>query len=251
MTEAETGAAILNSMPVMNEGIGVYNAVGDGSGEQIDSSDEYDPAQDVQDVSLPSPSNNFSSIESSNNVSRPSSTVSHPHGFNLHTVSDTTRRQSSHQDSTTSQVTANTMANPADYAVSSIPSTSGLPKARLPNDTIGILEDRIKEDEKGDLDAWLNLINEYKRRNKLDDVRKVYGRFFAIFPQAVGTPFPYTHFMLTSSRQSNGLLLLNWRTKLAIVRESRACSIKRSKTFLIYSSGVHISTMFDVISISR
>ena len=32
-----------------------------------------------------------------------------------------------------------------------------LPKARLPHDTLGILEDRIKEDPRGDVDAWLSL----------------------------------------------------------------------------------------------
>ena len=62
---------------------------------------------------------------------------------------------------------------------------SAIPKARLPHDKIGILEDRIKEDEKGDLDAWLSLIGEHRRRGKLDDARKVYQRFFAIFPSAV------------------------------------------------------------------
>ena len=62
---------------------------------------------------------------------------------------------------------------------------SALPKARLPHDKVGILEDRIKEDEKGDTDAWLSLIGEHRRRGKLDDARKVYQRFFAIFPSAV------------------------------------------------------------------
>jgi cleavage stimulation factor subunit 3 len=63
-----------------------------------------------------------------------------------------------------------------------------LPKARLPNDTIGILEDRIKEDPRGDMDAWLALISEHRKRNKLEDARGVYERFFKIFPQCVGDP---------------------------------------------------------------
>lgn len=63
--------------------------------------------------------------------------------------------------------------------------SSAAPKARLPHDKIGLLEDRIKEDERGDLDAWLTLIEEYKRRGKLDEARKVYERFFGIFPSAV------------------------------------------------------------------
>lgn len=58
-------------------------------------------------------------------------------------------------------------------------------KARLPQDRIGLLEDRIKEDPRGDLDAWLSLINEQKKRNKPDDVRATYERFFEVFPSAV------------------------------------------------------------------
>jgi len=49
------------------------------------------------------------------------------------------------------------------------------------------LEDRIADDPRGDIDAWLNLINEFRNRNKLDDARAVYERFFKIFPSAVST----------------------------------------------------------------
>jgi cleavage stimulation factor subunit 3 len=70
---------------------------------------------------------------------------------------------------------------------SSAPTSAALnlPKARLPHDTVGILEDRIKEDPRGDLDAWLSLISEHRKRNKLDDARAVYERFFKVFPSAV------------------------------------------------------------------
>lgn len=63
--------------------------------------------------------------------------------------------------------------------------TPSLPKARLPHDTIGILEDRTKEDPRGDMDAWLSLVGEYRKRGKLDEARNVYERFFAVFPAAV------------------------------------------------------------------
>ena len=44
------------------------------------------------------------------------------------------------------------------------PPTSAItqPKARLPHDKIGILEDRIAEDPRGDIDAWLSLVSEYR-----------------------------------------------------------------------------------------
>ena len=62
---------------------------------------------------------------------------------------------------------------------------SAVPKARLPHDKVGLLEDRIKEDERGDMEAWLSLIGEHRRRGKLDEARKIYERFFAVFPSAV------------------------------------------------------------------
>jgi len=62
---------------------------------------------------------------------------------------------------------------------------TSLPNARLPHDRIGMLEDRIKDDPRGDTEAWLLLISEHKKRNKLDEARTVYDRFFAVFPHAV------------------------------------------------------------------
>jgi len=35
------------------------------------------------------------------------------------------------------------------------------------------------------LDAWLSLITEHRKRNKLDDARAVYDRFLKVFPHAV------------------------------------------------------------------
>ena len=67
----------------------------------------------------------------------------------------------------------------------STPLSASLPKARLPHDKVGLLEDRIKEDPRGDLDAWTSLIAEHRRRGKIDDARKVYERFFVVFPSAV------------------------------------------------------------------
>ncbi|KAK8002039.1 cleavage polyadenylation factor subunit RNA14 [Apiospora marii] len=57
-------------------------------------------------------------------------------------------------------------------------------KSRLPTDIIGILEDRIKDDPRGDMDAWLALIEEHRRRNMIQDIRAVYERFLKVFPQS-------------------------------------------------------------------
>jgi cleavage stimulation factor subunit 3 len=58
-------------------------------------------------------------------------------------------------------------------------------RARLPQDRVGLLEDRIAEDPRGDIDAWLELIAEHRSRNRIDQAREVYQRFFSIFPTAV------------------------------------------------------------------
>lgn len=79
-------------------------------------------------------------------------------------------------------------------AIPDIPSAAAA-RTRLPTDIIGQYEDRIKQDPRGDLDAWLALIDEHKRRYKTEDTRAVYERFLEVFPQAVSayitivTPF--------------------------------------------------------------
>ncbi|KAF4508561.1 hypothetical protein G6O67_004922 [Ophiocordyceps sinensis] len=55
----------------------------------------------------------------------------------------------------------------------------------VPNlDPVALLEARIQEDPRGDMDAWLNLVADHKRRGRHDDLRKVYNRFVEVFPQA-------------------------------------------------------------------
>ena len=62
---------------------------------------------------------------------------------------------------------------------------AGLPKSRLAHDVVGILEDRIKDDPRGDIDAYLELIDEFKSRNKQEEVRRVYEEYIKVFPFAV------------------------------------------------------------------
>lgn len=72
--------------------------------------------------------------------------------------------------------------------LSSADAPSVLPKTRLAHDVVGILEDRIKDDPRGDTTAWLELIEEYKNRNKVDQVRQTYERYLEVFPMAVRLP---------------------------------------------------------------
>lgn len=84
------------------------------------------------------------------------------------------------QTSSTAQATT----IPISANVNATPTSAG-PKTRLAHDTIGILEDRIKEDPRGDIFAWLELVDELKSRNKKDEVRQTYDDFFKVFSLAV------------------------------------------------------------------
>lgn len=95
-------------------------------------------------------------------------------------------------------------ANSATLTSSDLP--SALPKSRLAHDTVGILEDRIKADPLGDTAAWLQLIEEYKNRNKEEEVRQTYKRYLDIFPLAVSQFHSLSmNPVLTGSRQNNGV----------------------------------------------
>jgi cleavage stimulation factor subunit 3 len=88
--------------------------------------------------------------------------------------------------------------------VTRVPASNALPKARLPQDRIGILEDRIAEDPRGDIEAWLSLIEEHRRRHKNDDARAVFDRFLKVFPTAVSRIVHFPHDFANTSRASNG-----------------------------------------------
>ena len=58
--------------------------------------------------------------------------------------------------------------------------------------------DRIAADPRGDTDAWMSLIDEYKRRNKLVETYETYDRFCHIFPTSVSTRCRHPHICDTS-----------------------------------------------------
>ena len=55
-------------------------------------------------------------------------------------------------------------------------------------DPVALLEARVKEDPRGDMDAWLNLIADHRRNSRLNEARSTYNRFLEVFPQAVSDP---------------------------------------------------------------
>merc|ERR1712225_200712 len=124
---------------------------------------------------------------------------------------DSTAAQSSYNLPVNTSVTGATSvpAPAAQVLTSAAPAQDvSLPKARLPHDRIGILEDRIKEDPRGDMQAWMALIDEHRKRNKLDDARAVYERFLKVFPQAAENIFGRS--LLTVADVQLWLVYLNY-----------------------------------------
>ena len=154
---------------------------------------------------------------------------------------------------TTAMSAAQTTAAPAPKNDTTAPPIPSLPKARLPHDTIGILEDRIKDDPRGDMDAWLSLISEYRKRGKLDEARSVYERFFAVFPAAVRVlPFhveqPGTDI---DCRQSSGFRTRKWKARHKTGMEWKEYSSGPSCKFPIYRFGHCIWITSDASTILR
>ncbi|KAG9202219.1 mRNA 3'-end-processing protein rna14 [Epicoccum nigrum] len=85
-------------------------------------------------------------------------------------------------------------ARQATASVTPAPPSASLPKARLPQDRIGILNDRIQEDPRGDIEAWLGLIDEQRKRHKYDEARDVFNRFLEQFPTAGEVWVDYINF---------------------------------------------------------
>lgn len=52
-------------------------------------------------------------------------------------------------------------------------------------DKIAQLEERVRDDPRGAMDAWLSLIAEYRSKNDIEKSRLIYDRFLAVVPQAV------------------------------------------------------------------
>ena len=84
--------------------------------------------------------------------------------------------------SATPKPSVNGVTAPSDHAPTpQVPTSS----ARLPHDKVGRLEDRIKEDPKADTAAWLELVQHYREKDQIDNVRRTYDRMLEYFPTAV------------------------------------------------------------------
>ncbi|KAJ1324230.1 cleavage stimulation factor subunit 3 [Microdochium nivale] len=170
----------------------------DGGGEYDPESASYDPAfAPTNDTNLPdAPARNAASTATSD--ARPAKKPKTAGGFIVGSSDDEDEDDSTPAPQPLAAATSLTREPSPASALSQKPAASinVLPSAqssagtapamsgRLHSDTIGLLEDRVKEDPRGDVDAWRSLIQEQRRRNKIEDAREVYERFFVVFPQA-------------------------------------------------------------------
>ena len=205
MADAEVDEAFPSSTQAADETAqGDDNTAGETEAivEQIESSDEYDPAQIVQDTSLPDPPDADSSTfthsvaDASANPLPPPAHQEPPASVADGNANEIPQSNTAVPDPAMKSPQGEAEkdapdSRPASAARKQAPAREAAKppqqKVRLPHDTVGKLEDRIEDDPKGDTDAWRSLIEEHKRQNRIDDVRKVYVRFFEVFPTAVRT----------------------------------------------------------------
>lgn len=155
------------------------------SGDAADdgSDDAYDPESVTIDTSSSIPNEPSSANPSQLPAAKPKMSG----GFLVEASDD--------EDDETSQPEVNTQSNtpvinlnngPPPVTETTDPTPSYVPPVFAGIDPVALLEARIKEDPRGDMDAWLNLIADHKRRNNSEALRTTYDRFVEVFPQAVG-----------------------------------------------------------------
>lgn len=165
----------------------------EGTPDGKDEVDVYDPAVGLDfEVSTPAPANAFDrtsqSPEQENGITPvPVQATGSPADISSSTTLpagvDAPRTATATPAPTASDVPP--QPDPPRSPVNGAAVAPGLPKSRLAHDVVGILEDRIKDDPRGDIDAYLELIQEFKNRNKQDEVRRVYEQYLSVFPFAV------------------------------------------------------------------
>ena len=86
---------------------------------------------------------------------------------------------------------------------------------QVPQDKVVVLEERVREDPRGAMDAWLGLMAEHRARDDYDAARQVYGRFLETFPQSVRRAL-FTWTVEQTKRKTTDILsrLISWSRSL-------------------------------------
>ncbi|KAK3941999.1 hypothetical protein QBC46DRAFT_428204 [Diplogelasinospora grovesii] len=145
-----------------------------------DSEDEEDG--DGDDAPVPAASGPAAGQASQSN----SSHRSPPQASTNHNVSADAPSRVSAMPQVNAAVVAPANGGPGDAAAaaSSAPAAAASSARQVPQDRIAMLEERVKDDPRGALDAWMALITDYRAKNNLEETRQIYERFLAIFPTA-------------------------------------------------------------------
>ncbi|KAK4934511.1 mRNA 3'-end-processing protein rna14 [Elasticomyces elasticus] len=156
--------------------------------DEKDDADVYDPSVGLDfDAPTPAPANALDrtsqSPEQENGITpapvQATGSLADISSFTVPTGGDATRAATA-TPAQTAPATPAQLSPPRSHVNGLV--SAGLPKSRLAHDVIGILEDRIRDDPRGDTAAYLELIDELKSRNKQDDVRRVYEQYLTVFP---------------------------------------------------------------------
>ncbi|CAZ83898.1 unnamed protein product [Tuber melanosporum] len=187
---------------------GVAVASPDGGPSSVNGSAMGDPAaQPLLNANMGAgPSTQESSAISSPSVTPVGALVpdennndSAPHTLSVTTPTAGSNNNDSLPVSSTTPVNAPSTAVPVQSPVQKGNANVANKRKRLPQDIVGQLEDRIAEDPRGDIDAWLALIEEHRKKGKFDDVRAVYERFFVVFPAAADQWISYVKMELANN----------------------------------------------------
>lgn len=170
---------------------GGFEVDDDDDDEQEDGKDEvdvYDPAAGL-DLDAPITANNQmpldrqsqSPLQSNGITPVPAEPTGSPAGASSSLVPPGSGAPSVPAE-TAAPAVVDAQAQPSEHSTVNGLLPSAASTSRLAHDTIGILEDRIKDDPRGDPDAYLELIDEYKKRYKQDEVKASYERYLEVFP---------------------------------------------------------------------
>ncbi|KAL2268365.1 hypothetical protein VTJ83DRAFT_3211 [Remersonia thermophila] len=103
----------------------------------------------------------------------------------------------------------------AEAAAAAVPSAPAPAASAAPAaaptavDRIAQLEERVRDDARGAVDAWLALIAEHRARNDIEQSRQVYERALAVFPQAADIWVDYLAMELDMNNFPEAELIFN------------------------------------------
>lgn len=189
------GAHIQHSDEQVDDSVHDSHDSGEAADDGSDDGADYDPESLAVGTISPPPEKTASPALSHPPQSKPKTSG----GFLVEASDDDDDDDSTPQpQGQAGQIEQHVEAKSSTVTVNAFPAAVPSISSAMANiDPLAILEARVKEDARGDMDAWLNLIAEYRRRSQMNDVRGTYNRFLEVFPQAVSLfkpnpeiPFP-------------------------------------------------------------